>query len=111
MSIIATINWKRLASVFVPGVLIAAISLYVLGFRPPQSPDPKVLPGKALAAYDDLYPIRADDTGSVYLDRELFVKAVNYLSDHPSPRAIADLIYLGNSNNVTLLLDGPTKAK
>ncbi|CAJ0903080.1 hypothetical protein R20233_04883 [Ralstonia sp. LMG 32965] len=111
MSIVSTINWKRLASVFVPGVLIAAISIYVLGFRPAPSPEPKVLPGKALAAYDDLYPIRADDTGSLYLDRELFVKAVNYLSEHPSPRAIADLIYLGNSNNVTLLLDGPTKAK
>ena len=67
--------------------------------------------GKALAAYDDFYPIRADDAGALYLDRELFVKAVNYLSQHPSPRAVADLIYLGNSNNVTLLLDGPTKAK
>lgn len=111
MSVISTINWKRLASVFVPGVLIAAISIYVLGFRAPPSPDLRVLPGKALAAYDDFYPIRADDAGAPYLDRELFVKAVNYLSEHPSPRAVADLIYLGNSNNVTLLLDGPTKAK
>jgi predicted transcriptional regulator YheO len=105
------VNWKRLASVLVPGVLIAAISIYVLGFRAPPSPDPKVLPGKALAAYDDLYPIRADDSGALYLDRELFVKAVNHLTEHPSPRAVADLIYLGNSNNVTLLLDGATKAK
>lgn len=111
MPIISTINWKRLVSVFVPGVPIAAISIYVLGFRAPPSPDPKVLPGKALAAYDDLYPIRADNGGSLYLDRELFVKAVNHLSEHPSPRAITDLVYLGNSNNVTLLLDGPTKAK
>lgn len=110
-SIISSINWKRLASVFVPGVLIAAISIYVLGFRASPSPDPKVLPGKALAAYDDLYPIRADERGTLYLDRDLFVKAVNHLSAEPSPRAIADLIYLGNSNNVTLLLDGATKAK
>lgn len=111
MSVISTINWKRLASVFVPGVLIAAISIYVLGFRAPPSFGPKVLPGKALAAYDDLYPIRVDDSGALYLDRNLFVKAVNELSARPSPRAVADLIYLGNSNNVTLLLDGPTKAK
>lgn len=111
MSIISTINWKRLASVFVPGVLIAAISIYVLGFRAAPSFGPKVLPGKALAAYDDLYPIRVDDSGALYLDRALFVKAVNDLSAHPSPRAVADLIYLGNSNNITLLLDGPTKAK
>ncbi len=111
MSIISRINWKRLASVFLPGLLIASISIYVLGFRAAPSPDFKVLPGKALAAYDDFYPIRADDGGALYLDRELFVKAVNHLSAHPSPRAVADLIYLGNSNNVTLLLDGPTKAK
>ncbi|MGA3983514.1 PAS domain-containing protein [Ralstonia nicotianae] len=111
-SFIFPINWKRLASVFVPSVLIAAISIYVLGFRPPENIDQhKVLPGKALAAYEELYPIRADQTGSLYLDRDRFVKAIDYLSDNPSPRAIADLIYLGNSNNVTLLLDAAAKIK
>jgi hypothetical protein len=105
------IDWKRLATVFVPALLIAAISIYVLGYRAPANPDPKVLPGRALAAYDDLYPIRADEAGALYLDRERFTKAVDYLTEHPSPRAIADLIYLGNSNNVTLMLDGATKAK
>lgn len=105
------IDWKRLATVFVPALLIAAISIYVLGYRAPTNPDPKVLPGRALAAYDDLYPIRADEAGALYLDRERFTKAVDYLTEHPSPRAIADLIYLGNSNNVTLMLDGATKAK
>lgn len=111
MSIFSTVNWKLLLSVFVPGVLIVAISIYVLGFRAPPSPDLRVLPGKALAAYDDLYPIRADAAGALYLDKDLFVKAVNHLSAHPSPRAIADLVYLGNSNNVTLLLDSATKDK
>lgn len=107
-----SINWKRLASVFVPSVLIAAISIYALGFRPTANTDRhKVLPGKALAAYEDLYPIRADLAGSLYLDRQRFVKAIDYLSANPSPRAIADLIYLGNSNNVTLLLDGAAKIK
>ena len=111
MSFIARINWQRLASVLVPGVLIAGISFYVLGFRAPAFSEHKVLPGKALVAYDELYPIRADDVGALYLDKELFVQAVNFLSANPSPRAIADLIYLGNSNNVTLLLDAATKAK
>ena len=46
------INWKRLASVFVPGVLIAAISIYKAGVSRPPSPGSSVL-GKALAAYDD----------------------------------------------------------
>ncbi len=39
------IDWKRLATVFVPALLIAAISIYVLGYRAPANPDPKVLPG------------------------------------------------------------------
>ncbi|UXY16970.1 PAS domain-containing protein [Chitiniphilus purpureus] len=105
------VNWRRLASVFVPGVLIVAISIYVLGFRSPQQPEHKVLPGKALAAYDDLYPIRADHAGTLYLDRARLIKAIDYFTVNPSPRAIADLIYLGNANNVTLLLDAKSKAK
>jgi len=111
MFIISTINWKHLASVLVPGVLIAAISLYVLGFRVQTNAEKKVLPGRALAAYEDLYPIRTDHKGALYLDRNLFVEAINKLSANPSPRAIADLIYLGNSNNVTLLLDENAKEK
>ena len=111
MPAISMINLKRLISVLVPGLLITAISIYVMGFRAPPPVDHKVLPGKALATYEELYPIMVDENGSLYLDRDLFVKAVNYLSEHPSPRAIADLIYLGNSNNVTLLLDSTTKTK
>ncbi|WP_459203502.1 PAS domain-containing protein (plasmid) [Ralstonia pseudosolanacearum] len=111
-SFVFPITWKRLASVFVPGVLITAISVYVLGFRPPEGIERnKVLPGKALATYDELYPIRADQSGALYLDRERFVKAIDFFSASHSPRAIADLVYLGNSNNVTLLLDGAAKAK
>lgn len=110
-SFISSVKLKRLALVFVPGVLIVAISIYVLGFRAPVASDPRVLPGKALAAYEELYPIRADGAGALYLDRERFVKAIEHFSVNPSPRAVSDLIYLGNSNNVTLMLDGPTKAK
>lgn len=111
ISFISSAKLKRLALVLVPGVLIVAISVYVLGFRAPVASDPRVLPGKALAAYDELYPIRADAAGALYLDRERFAKAIEHFSVNPSPRAVSDLIYLGNSNNVTLMLDGPTKAK
>lgn len=105
------VNWKRLASVFVPALLITVVSTYVLAYRPPSLTAPKVLPGRALASYDDLYPIRADGSGSLYLDRDRFAKAIDYFSDNPSPRATADLIYLGNSNNVTLLLDSTSRAR
>ena len=105
------VNWRRLASVFVPALLITAVSTYVLTYRMPVPSDPKVLPGRALAAYDELYPIRADKGGSLYLDRDRFIKAIDYFSENASPRAIADLIYLGSSNNVTLLLDPNSRAK
>lgn len=110
-SFLSAFDWDRLASVLVPGVLIVALSIYVLGDRAPVARDPKVLPGRALAAYEDLYPIQVDPSGVLYLDRDRFTQAVDHLTANPSPRAIADLIYIGNSNNVTLMLDAPTKAK
>lgn len=110
-SFLSAIDWDRLASVLVPGVLIVALSIYVLGDRAPMARDPKVLPGRALAAYEDLYPIQVDPAGILYLDRDRFTQAVDHLTANPSPRAIADLIYIGNSNNVTLMLDAPTKTK
>ena len=42
---------------------------------------------------------------------DLFEKAVDYFTANPSPRAIADLIYLGNSNHVTLMLSESARAK
>ncbi|MDM0029114.1 PAS domain-containing protein [Variovorax saccharolyticus] len=100
-----------MATVIVPSALIVVVSIYVLAYRPATLPDYKVLPGMALATYDEFYPIQADDNGALFLDRERFDKAVNFLTDNPSPRAIADLIYLGNSNNVALMLDGPAKTR
>ena len=105
------INWKRLISTLVPAILIAALSVYVLGFRPKDAEAPKVLPGKPLAAYDDLYPIRSNENGTLYLDKDRFAQAVEYFSKNPSPRAISDLIYLGGSNNVTLMLSDLNKEK
>jgi predicted transcriptional regulator YheO len=101
----------RFLKVLVPGILIIGLTLYAVSFRSPTPVELKVLPGKALAAYEELYPIRADANGALYLDKDRFSKAVDYLTSHPSPRAIADLLYLGNSNNVTLLLDQQSKTR
>lgn len=101
---LSSLNYKALLSVIVPALLIVSLSVYVLGFRAKPSEEAKVLLGKPLAAYDELYPIGVNENGSLQLDKEKFEKAVDFLTANPSPRAIADLIYLGNSNHVTLLL-------
>lgn len=101
----------RFLQVLVPGLLIVGLTLYAVSFRPLAPAELKVLPGKPLAAYEDLYPIRADANGILYLDKDRFVKAVDYFAAKPSPRAIADLVYMGNSNNVTLMMDQESKAR
>lgn len=109
--ILSSLNFKTLLSVVVPALLIASLSVYVLGFRAKPSEDAKVLLGKPLAAYEEFYPIRANETGALFLDKERFEKAVDYFTSNPSPRAIADLIYLGNSNHVTLMLSEAARNK
>ncbi len=109
--LLSSLNIKSLVSVLVPALLIAALSVYVVGFRAKPAEEAKVLLGKPLAAYDEFYPIRPNESGALYLDRERFEKAVDYFTSNPSPRAIADLIYLGNSNHVTLLLSDVARAK
>lgn len=108
---LSSLNIKTLLSVVVPALLIASLSVYVLGFRPKPNEEARVLLGKPLAAYEQFYPIRANETGALYLDKDLFEKAVDYFTANPSPRAIADLIYLGNSNHVTLMLSESARAK
>lgn len=84
--------------------------MYALAYIPKEHEAPTVLPGKSLAAHDELYPVQADDSGQLYLDKARFAKAVEYFSNNPSPKAIADLIYLGNSNNVSLLMNDNEKS-
>ncbi|WP_126448159.1 PAS domain-containing protein [Sulfuricystis multivorans] len=106
-----SLNLKTLMSVVVPALLIASLSVYALSLRPKIIEEARVLPGKPLAAYEQFYPIRADETGAIYLDRHLFEKAIDYFTANPSPREIADLIYLGNSNHVTLMLSESARSK
>lgn len=102
---------RRVLTTLVPALLIAALTIYVMGFRPPDTERATFLPGKPLAAHDDLYPISVNETGALYLDKDRFVAAIEYFSRNPNPHAIADLVYLGNSNNVTLLLPDAAKAQ
>lgn len=99
---------KRIFIISVPAVLAAVVSFYVFSQRSALA-DPKVLPGRPLAAYEQIYPIQADANNALVLDRDRFAKAVHALADKASPRAVADLIYLGNANHVQLWLDAQTK--
>lgn len=102
---------KHFLSILVPAMLIAALSIYVFSYRPAPAEEPRMLPGKPLAAFEDVYPIRANENGGLYLDKERFAQAIDFLTENPSPRAIADLVYLGNANHVTLLLGEAARKK
>ena len=62
---LSSLNIKTLLSVVVPALLIASLSVYVLGFRPKPNEEARGLLGKPLAAYEQFYPIRANETGSL----------------------------------------------
>ncbi len=100
---------KLFISSFVPALLIVVLTVYSFAFKPKTQETYTNLPGKPLATYNDLYPVQSDAQGHLYLDKERFVKAVKYLSATPSPKAISDLIYLGNANNIVLMLNDSEK--
>lgn len=70
----------------------------------------RALSGKPLAAFDTLYPIVIDNHGQTQLDKERFVNAIGFLKINPSEQAIADLIYLGQQNNITITLSPEEKS-
>lgn len=80
---LSSLNIKTLLSVVVPALLIASLSVYVLGFRPKPNEEARVLLGKPLAAYEQFYPIRANETGALYLDKDLFCQSARNF-DHVS---------------------------
>lgn len=100
---------KRILSTVVPALLIVCVTVYALAFKPASKDLPGYLPGKPLASYGDLYPVQADSEGHLYLDKARFVKAVEYFTRNPSPKAVSDLIYLGQSNNVPMMLSDAEK--
>lgn len=96
---------KQILTTFVPALLIVATTIYVLAFKGDGSKPLGFLTGKPLAAYSDLYPVQSDDEGHLQLDKTRFVKAVEYFTHNPSLKAVSDLVYLGQANNVSLILD------
>lgn len=105
MKFFNNVNVKAFFATILPAILIVALSIYVISNRPdPVEIPTRVLMGKPLAAHEDLYPVRTNPKGTPYLDKQIFEKAVEQFTKDPDPRAIADLIYLGNSNNIELAL-------
>lgn len=89
-----------------PALLIVALTGYIFTDMEKGSvSDLGALPGDPLAAYTDIYPIKVLEGGRLTLDKDIFMKAVDFLSKNHSPKAIADLIYVGQSNNISLLLN------
>ncbi len=97
---------------FLPAVLIVMLTAYFINENSNEPKGKVVLPGKPLAAYPDLYPIKVAD-GHLALDKDVFMKAVDHFVENPkvSLKAAADLIYLGQGNNVNLLLNSDEQAR
>lgn len=91
----------------VPAFLIAVLVLFLFQ-QPKDLHTTYVLPGKPLASYTDLYPIRVED-GVVRIDETAFATATDFFLQEEDPKAAADLIYLGQANNVSLLLNTEQK--
>lgn len=102
--------FKDILSTVVPALLIVATTIYALAFKEEPQKAPGYLPGKPLAAYSELYPVRSDDQGHLYLDKARFVKAVDYFTRNTLAKAASDLIYLGQANNVSLMLSDAEKS-
>jgi predicted transcriptional regulator YheO len=90
---------------------IASCFVYLIFSIPEKKIYIDDLPGKALASYPNLYPITYDQEGNLSLDISIFMDAINYLLNNKDPRAAADLLYLGQSNNVNLLLSSSEKLR
>lgn len=91
--------------------IIASCFVYLIFSIPETTAEIVALPGKPLAAYPDLYPIVQDQNGNIALDTSIFMQATDYLLDNENPKAAADLLYLGQSNNIHLLLNSDQKRR
>ena len=94
----------RLASI-VPAVIIVGATLAMFySLRPSGYQQmPGKLEGRPLALINDLYPVQIKN-GMATLDIPTFMKATKEIAQRKSPRAIADLLYLGQSNKIYLQL-------
>ncbi len=90
----------------VPAILVVGLTLFLVLSRPNDVARVSgSLPGTPLFFMEDLYPVKVDGTGTVVLDLGKFVKALNDIEQRNSPRALAELIYFGQTNNLLLMLN------
>jgi predicted transcriptional regulator YheO len=85
-------------------LVAAAASLTTWLLVPRLEAAPSQQAGQPLAARD-FYPVVADEDGRLRLDKERFMQGVRVLLEENDPQAAGELIYLGQSNNVSLLLN------
>lgn len=89
--------------------LIASTFIYLIFSIPNSNANIDELPGRPLASYPQLYPIAPDQNGNLTLDSAVFMKATNFLLENENPKAAADLLYIGQSNSINLLLSSEEK--
>jgi predicted transcriptional regulator YheO len=107
----ANLNHIKPVVLGVVPAFIAASFIYLIFSIPEKNIDVNALPGRALASYSNLYPISHDPKGNLALDIPVFVNAIDYFIENNDPRAAADLLYLGQSNNINLLLSNSEKQR
>lgn len=100
---------KRTFLVVVPAVVVVLASLHLLLNKVEPVVAGKPLLGEPLAAYDNLYPIKVDKQGHLSLDKDKFMDGVRFFIANKNPKASSDLVYLGQSNDVAMLLDQKEK--
>lgn len=100
---------KKTLEILVPALLIVFVTLYLLGAKNKIESDDSPLSGMPLVSYSELYPVLADENAKLYLDKDLYMKAVSFFIENPSPKAISDLIYLGQTNLIFNKMSGSEK--
>jgi len=90
----------------VPALITFLVMSYYYSRKPINAGSSELTPtisGKPLASYP-FYPIVVSKEGRPYLDKGLFMDAVNMLRENPDARAVADLIYLERKQNIMIQL-------
>lgn len=102
---------RRLLPVFIPAIIILGSFLYFFNSSVTNERY-KTLSGQSLAANEEIYPIKVGENGSLVLDKDRFVQAIEFLTRNPSQqKAAADLVYLGQANQIDLSLNDEDKKK
>ncbi len=100
--------FRTIISAVIPAVLIIfllalLIAQQLQGHCISHSHDPLApLSGEPLSSLPDIYSVQSIN-GVLSLDLEKLNQAVTYFSDQNNPKAAADLIYIVQANNTTLL--------